>query len=257
MRLSVITVNLNNHAGLEKTIKSVVVQSFADFEYIVIDGGSTDGSVEVIKEYSSRVTYWVSEADRGIYNAMNKGIKEACGDYCLFLNSGDRFYDKDVLTKVFQTGFSEDIVYGIQLRECDGNIIEDPCLDLPYLTFGTLKKSHIPHQCTFIKRKLFESVGMYNEENRVVSDWEFIMLALFKHDCSIRRIYLPITVYDTGGISSNRDKTSQNTERARALRTHFPLIIRDYEYFEQFMNKKYIRFTLAARNFAKGLLKRG
>ena len=89
MKLSVITINFNNRDGLRKTIESVVNQTYNDFEYIIIDGGSTDGSVDVIKEYADRIDYWVSEPDKGIYNAMNKGIDVAKGEYCIFMNSGD------------------------------------------------------------------------------------------------------------------------------------------------------------------------
>ncbi len=92
MKLSIITVNLNNKDGLQKTIDSVISQTFKDFEWIVIDGGSTDGSKELIEKYSDYISYWVSEPDKGIYNAMNKGIKVAKGDYLEFLNSGDIFF---------------------------------------------------------------------------------------------------------------------------------------------------------------------
>ena len=87
MKLSIITINLNNAAGLRKTIQSVVNQTYIDFEYIIIDGFSSDGSIEVIKEYADRINYWVSEPDRGIYNAMNKGILKTSGEYIHFLNS--------------------------------------------------------------------------------------------------------------------------------------------------------------------------
>jgi glycosyltransferase involved in cell wall biosynthesis len=89
MKLSVITINYNNAIGLRKTIESVVNQTFRDYEYIIIDGGSTDGSVDVIKEYADKIDYWVSEPDKGIYNAMNKGVAAAHGEYTNFLNSGD------------------------------------------------------------------------------------------------------------------------------------------------------------------------
>ncbi|MEP7170167.1 MAG: glycosyltransferase, partial [Bacteroidota bacterium] len=97
---SIITVNLNNAAGLKKTIESVVTQTFNDVEYIIIDGASTDGSKEVIKNYETKISYWVSEKDTGIYNAMNKAIKKAKAEYCLFLNSGDSLTNKKVLNDV-------------------------------------------------------------------------------------------------------------------------------------------------------------
>ena len=111
-KLSIITVNKNNAEGLRKTIESVVCQTFKDFEYIVIDGASTDESVAVIETYLANVTYWVSKPDRGIYEAINKGIKVAVGEYCLFLNSGDYLSSDSILEKAFSYGFFEDIVYG-------------------------------------------------------------------------------------------------------------------------------------------------
>jgi len=101
MKFSIITVNYNNKTGLFNTIKSVINQTFSDFEFIIIDGGSDDGSIEVIKEYSDRITYWVSERDNGIYNGMNKGIVQAKGDYVNFMNSGDTFYSNNTLENVY------------------------------------------------------------------------------------------------------------------------------------------------------------
>ena len=97
MKYSIITVNFNNKEGLRKTIESVIHQTFHDFEFIVIDGGSTDGSADVLKEYHTQIDYWVSEPDGGIYQGMNKGIKKATGDYLNFMNSGDCFFAVDVL----------------------------------------------------------------------------------------------------------------------------------------------------------------
>ena len=101
MKLSIITINLNNDTGLNKTIESVINQTLKNFEFIIIDGGSTDRSVELIKEYAGQINYYVSEPDKGIYNAMNKGIRQAQGEYCFFLNSGDYFVNESVLEKVF------------------------------------------------------------------------------------------------------------------------------------------------------------
>ena len=112
MRISVITINYNNGVGLRSTIDSVVGQKCNDFEYIVIDGGSTDSSLNVIKEYSHKIDYWVSEPDGGIYNAMNKGVAHAHGDYCVFLNSGDCFYSDVVLNRFMNYDAIEDIVVG-------------------------------------------------------------------------------------------------------------------------------------------------
>ena len=97
MKLSIVTVNYNDAAGLERTIKSVLCQTFRDFEFIIIDGGSTDGSVDVIKRYEGRIDYWVSERDGGIYPGMNKGLRQARGEYVNFMNGGDCYHSADVL----------------------------------------------------------------------------------------------------------------------------------------------------------------
>ena len=111
MKLSIITVNLNNKTGLEKTVKSVCSQTFEEFEFIIIDGGSTDGSLDIIKRYEDNISCWVSEQDKGVYNAMNKGIKMAKGEYLQFLNSGDSLINSDVLNKVFKENKTEDIIF--------------------------------------------------------------------------------------------------------------------------------------------------
>ena len=111
-KLSVITINFNNAIGLEKTIKSVIEQKFTDFEFVIIDGDSSDGSKEIIKKYSNKISYWVSEKDKGIYNAQNKGIERAIGEYCLFLNSGDYLVDTTVFQTVFSEKRTQDIIYG-------------------------------------------------------------------------------------------------------------------------------------------------
>ena len=112
MKLSIITINYNNAIGLKKTIESLIEQSYQEYEYIVIDGGSDDGSKEVIWESLRYVSSWCSEKDTGVYNAMNKGIMRATGEYLLFLNSGDYLYDSTVLEDVTSTLSGEDIIYG-------------------------------------------------------------------------------------------------------------------------------------------------
>ena len=112
MKYSIITVNYNNKEGLRRTIESVIHQTFHDYEFIIIDGGSTDGSMDVLKEYDAQINYWVSEPDSGIYNAMNKGIAKAKGEYLNFMNSGDCFYTADVLEKVSLYNSNADFIVG-------------------------------------------------------------------------------------------------------------------------------------------------
>ena len=118
--LSIITINYNNVLGLKRTLESVTGQSYSNFEYIVIDGGSTDGSKEHILKYSDKISYWISEPDRGIYHAMNKGIAKASGEYLLFMNSGDLFYNNFILNEVIDDISKYDLIYfDILIR--DGN----------------------------------------------------------------------------------------------------------------------------------------
>lgn len=200
MKLSIVTVNLNDALGLQRTMLSVWErQTFVDFEHIVIDGASTDGSVEVIRKYANRLAYWVSEPDKGIYNAMNKGIVRAKGDYLLFLNSGD-WLDDDVLSKVFFQSQEDDIVYGnYTCVEKDGHlspmIYKRPfnCVDLLLYSIG--------HPASFIKRELFDS-ELYNEDFRIVSDWAFFVKQIIGNGCSISHIDLNISFFNSYGLTS-------------------------------------------------------
>ena len=110
--ISIITINYNNASGLEKTIRSVVEQTYNEYEYIIIDGASLDKSKEVIQEYQRYIDFWCSEKDSGIYNAMNKGIQKASGEYLLFLNSGDVLHNSAVLAAIHGFLSVQDILYG-------------------------------------------------------------------------------------------------------------------------------------------------
>ncbi|MDR2909758.1 MAG: glycosyltransferase [Bacteroidales bacterium] len=220
MKLSIITINLNNAEGLRKTLESVVNQNFTDYEYIVIDGGSTDGSADIIKQYADKITYRVSEPDNGIYNAMNKGIRVAKGEYCLFLNSGDWLMENNGLQYIFDRKPVEDIVYcDIQTEYGIRNMREKL----------TIYNSIISHQSTFIKTVLFSTVGYYNENNKIVSDWEFLINAIFKFQCSYQYISSVLTYIDNSGISSNiAFQELCQKERENVLKESFPMMYDDY-----------------------------
>lgn len=259
MKLSIITINYNNLEGLRQTIASVVGQTFHDFEYIIVDGDSTDGSKEFVsetaKKYPNLVAHAISEPDSGIYNAMNKGIRLAKGEYCLFLNSGDRLYLPTTIEEVFSNNLVEDIVYGYQYDDMNGSLRTELCIDIAYLTFDSLRRSHIPHQSTLIKRQALLSNNGYEERYRIISDWAFLMKGIFKMSLSIRRISTYIAVYDVTGISSNPDKTAQDKERADFLQREFPYIIPDYLYWDNFKKKWYMRVIFALKNCKGQLLK--
>jgi len=202
-KLSIITINLNNKEGLRKTIKSVVSQTFTDYEYIIIDGSSTDGSVEIIEEYSNNIEYWVSEPDSGIYYAMNKGINQAKGDYCLFLNSGDYFYNNAVCDMVFSCSPQEDIVYGDIV--IDYGEMQEKKSSPDKVTLCHLFKDTLWHPVSFIKRKLFETVGLYDTSFLIAGDYDFNFKAFVLHHCSQHHLSIIIAVFNTQGISSNRE----------------------------------------------------
>ena len=225
MKLSIITINFNDAAGLEKTIQSVVNQTYKDFEYIVIDGASTDGSVDIIKKYSDQLTHWVSEPDTGIYNAMNKGTRLAQGEYCLYLNSGDFLAANDVLEKAFSHNFTEDIVSG----NCINFDEKHERLKVPprNVTLFTFIEGSLPHPTSFIKRDLLNRLGGYNESYRIISDWCFFMDAMIVHQSSYRTLDLVITRFNAYGISTTQGHTESEKKR-EYLRNRFPRLLDDY-----------------------------
>jgi glycosyltransferase involved in cell wall biosynthesis len=221
-KLSIITINFNNADGLKKTIESIASQTFSDFEYIVIDGGSTDGSVEVIEKYSDKITYWVSEKDKGIFNAQNKGIEKANGEYCLFLNSGDYLVNNDVLTDVFKQNHTEDIIYGDMMIDWGNGIIRLGKMP-DTISFFQMVSDTLWHPVSFIKRQLFEQYGNYDESYKMVADYEFFFRTIIMKNVSTFHIPLPISVYNVEGLSSvSENKTIEKTERRKVLNTYLP-----------------------------------
>lgn len=237
LKLSIITINLNNTIGLEKTIESVIGQTFLDFEFIVIDGGSTDGSIDIIKQYDNKITYWVSEPDKGIYNAMNKGIRAAKGEYCLFLNSGDYLLDNNTLENVFSNNLNEDIIYG-DMIEMKNNVEINRKSYPDTLTFKHFYFDTLSHPGTFIKRQLFNKIGYYNETYVFASDWEFFLIAILKMEYSYIHINQYISYFDRTGISSEeKNYERMMNERAHIMEKLFPFFYQDYVEME-IINKK-------------------
>lgn len=198
MKLSIITINYNNHEGLKKTLDSVVAQSFKDFEWIVIDGGSTDGSRELLEEYAERFAYWVSEPDKGIYNAMNKGIGHAQGEYLQFLNSGDWLCDETALERCFSHNFDADIVYG-NLYFCHDETKKK--YEYPEkLSFSFLRDYSLGHNATFIRRAVMLE-DLYDENLKIVSDWKFLLIQALKNR-KFEHLDEMVSCFDELGISS-------------------------------------------------------
>ncbi len=260
MQLSIITITYNNLAGMRKTVDSVLAQTMNDFEWIIVDGASTDGTQEYLQEIPKRwhgatdQLHILSEPDTGIYNAMNKGIRMAHGDYLLFLNSGDSLAEVDTLAQLAQQSITTDIAYGYQYDDINGERVHEQCIDVPYITFETMRNTHIPHQSTLIRREALLRLGGYCEQYKIISDWAFIMKGLFKCDLTISRIPQYIAVYDTNGISSNADKSFQWKERADFLHREFPLFMPDYERWDRLNQNAYMKLIRGLRNIKNKLL---
>lgn len=225
MKYSIITINYNNKIGLEKTILSITSQSFNNYEYIIIDGGSNDGSTEIINKYKDKINFWVSEPDKGVYNAMNKGIAKTTGDYINFMNSGDSFHSSNTLSEIDKIIHNEDIITGSFYDETNSRIHRISKKDVTLLT---LLKETFNHQSTFYKKSLFDN-RLYDENYRIQSDSKFNMQSIIFDNCSIKVIDTIIANYDFNGISG-RDKVLVEEEWQKLLHELYPMrILKDYE----------------------------
>ena len=239
MLLSIITVNHNNLEGLKKTLDSVLEQTYSPIEYIVIDGGSTDGSKAYLEAQQKRIDYWVSEPDTGIYHAMNKGVKIAKGDYVLFLNSGDTFYSQESLSHfepLLKDGY--DLIFG-NLEVVAHNTWIKTYPETVTLTYFV--KDTLPHPATLIKRTCFNN-NMYDETLEIASDWKFFMLGICKRKFRYRYINQVIATFYHDGISSTSPELVKQ-EREQVLRDEF--------YWSLKMDKlwKNVRSKLKKSNF--------
>jgi glycosyltransferase involved in cell wall biosynthesis len=299
MKLSIITINYNNAEGLRKTLASVASQTYADIEHIIVDGGSTDGSVEIIREYvcangaqgggsqtcrtgqTSRTKVchqirWISEPDKGIYNAMNKGIRMATGEYIEILNSGDILAADDVTERMMAAlaqqvkGMENEvkgyrlkvkgeensraeinaynlssinyklntpIFYGNMIKEYpDGRRVVDRCQAKDYTpeSFYYFYRGTLNHDCAYIRRDLFEKYGLYNEDMKICSDWEWYVRAIVLGGEKTVYTNIDVTVFDMTGISESNGKNKDIIlkERCEYLESILPAaVLRDYDMF--------------------------
>lgn len=231
MKLTIVTINYNNIGGLQKTIKSVISQTDKTFEWVVIDGGSNDGSKELICDYAEFFSYFVSEPDGGIYNAMNKGIVASHGEFLLFLNSGDCFHDIDTIEQVLPLLKEKDIYVGrinsigrmnLSLEEQDD-----------YSPEGLLRKltfTWLPHQASFIRKSVFDTYGLYREDMKIVSDWWGFFRPLVIGNATISSIPVTIANYDTSGISATNRQHAVLEQNA--LLEEYPAISTYYHFYK-------------------------
>lgn len=232
MKLSIITI-CKNEPNLRRTLDSINNQTFKDFEWIVIDGKSDSKIIKIFDEYRDRINFFTSEVDRGIYNAYNKAIKKAHGEYVCFMNTGDVFYDDMVLENVFGQKQTADILYGNTniIKGKKSYIEEAPdTIDKYFFMYGTIN-----HQSCFIKTSLFKKYGLYNESYKIASDFEkFIVFA--KHNVCFKKLNLVIATYYKNGISSNKSKTHREFEKIK----HSLFSVNEFDEFEK--RKKEIKF---------------
>lgn len=258
VKLSVITINYNDLEGLRKTFESVTSQSNRNFEYIVVDGGSTDGSVDFLKENDTQINNWISEKDSGIYNAMNKGIKAATGEYLMFINSGDFLYDNNVIEKVLASVDGQyGIYYGNLIYSLEG-IPTQLWTPPDELSFSYFISDSLPHPASVIQKDLFEKHFYYSEDLRIVSDWEFFVYAVCKANVPYKHLDFTVADFDNSGTSSvaaNGEKI--RLEKMKVYQKHFPLFVPDLPVLEDGQSKRFKQVQAISQNKFKWTLLKG
>ncbi len=278
MKLTIITINYNNAEGLRKTLASVASQTYCDIEHIIIDGCSTDGSVDIIREYEDTIKQsvtieqstiqvkWLSEPDKGIYNAMNKGIEIALGkrvvdafncseqredknkgvnrseliedknkvlpDYIQILNSGDILASPDVVERMIaeieETEYPE-LLYGNMIKKdyATGKIV-GKSREVEY-SLRQYFVSTMNHDCCYIRRDVYEKYGLYDENLKIVSDWKWFLLAIGLGNVMPVYVDIDVTIFDASGISETNLEL-RNKERRQVLEEVLPpAILADYD----------------------------
>ncbi|WP_324671900.1 glycosyltransferase family 2 protein [Hymenobacter sp. GOD-10R] len=256
--ISIITVNFNNKEGLVKTLRSVFEQRRDVFEYIVVDGGSADGSIDIINAYAATIDYWSSEPDTGIYNAMNKGISKATGNYLLFLNSGDCFFDKNTIENCYNFLIDNqevDIVYGDVIVDKGVTIWRYPT----QITFPYLHGSTINHQASLIKASLFSEFGPYPEKYRLASDYWLFLIAFLNNKC-FKHVNMFMVDYDYAGISAVDNFSKYNSERLSIWNTFVPenikVLVTENILMKNFMQYKLVKLGMNLNKFYQQIFKR-
>lgn len=251
-KISIITITYNNIAGLKRTVESVFNQTYTDYEYIVIDGGSTDGSAEFLKEYDNKITYWVSEPDKGIYNAMNKGLKFAQGDYVHFLNAGDCYASNDVLSRFFSERQNISFIRGTQICNYGDHTEIWTNLGEEEVTVYDMFVNTMLHQATFIRRDLFDKYGLYDEDLKITSDWKFFFKAILGGE-KTKFENIEIVDFEMFGVSTGGGEhgTLLKQERAKVIEELMPSnYLPDYrKMYENEKNEYIVRFVKSNRFF--------
>lgn len=263
MKISIVTINYNNVEGLKRTLTSVSEQSYRDIEHIIIDGGSTDGSVDFIKEYVAanpkkdpffkHTINWVSEHDNGIYNAMNKGIEVALGrrivnsfnrseqskdknkalpNYIQILNSGDIFAASDVLERMvaeIEKAEYPELLYGNMIKKdyATGKIIGKSG-EVEY-SLRQYFSSTMDHDCCYVRRDLFDIYGLYDESLKIVSDWKWFLRAIGLGKVKPVYVDIDVTIFDASGISETNIDLRRKERRLVLKEVLSPAVLADYD----------------------------
>jgi glycosyltransferase involved in cell wall biosynthesis len=284
IKLSIITVCYNNREGLLRTMESVKRQTFKNYEYIIIDGGSTDGTVELIKEHAKSplpsrlsgtscgegqnlsrlsgreryIDYWTSEPDNGIYNAMNKGIRVAKGAYCYFLNSDDCIAAPDTLEKIFREAKEDaDIIYGnLAIRK--GSIVSRVAKSAKHIRIESFfqKTLAIHHQASFIRTNLFYEYGFYREDIKIISDWIFFFDRIILDKISIQYIDIVFSIFLTGGRSSTLNEENIMRSHLEDKGFSYTFLLRNIlrskkNYWQKFLNHCYYIQSMCRKEIFK------
>ncbi len=234
--ISIITVVYNSQQFLEGTIQSIQAQSSNNFEYIIIDGGSTDGTLDIINQYSEVVTHFISEPDKGLYDAMNKGLRIASGDYIWFVNSGDKIYDEDTITLIESIANqykTPDVIYGeTMIIDEDDKIIGMRRLKTPdKLSWKNLINGLVVcHQSIIVKRSI---APCYNLKYRISADYDWILNSL-KSSNWVENSGLIVSRYLDNGLSKNNIP--------RALKERFVIMVKNFGFFATIANHFLIAF---------------
>lgn len=228
-KISIITVCLNEAKSIGATCESICVQSFRDFEWIVIDGGSTDRTLNILRDYEDSIDCLISEQDSGIYNAMNRGARKATGEYLIFMNGGDCFASPEALEIASQTQGAQMLYGDVYLGGASGDVETYP----EVVESGYMLRKMIPHQATFYQRATFEAVGGYDESFKIAADYDLYVRLFEIERISHQHIPHPIAIFDLEGIS--------NSKEFRQLRKHENHRIRK-KYFKKYRySLKYLR----------------
>lgn len=248
LKTSIITINYNDAVGLEKTIQSVISQTYTDIEYLIIDGGSEDDSVEILEKYQDKIDYWSSEPDTGIYNAMNKGIKASKGNYLLFLNSGDVLNGATALADfVSHNHFGGDIIYGDYQYQEGEKIFPDALSPLFFI------RTSLPHQSTLFKREVFEVMGLYQEHYTIVSDRAFYVKCFLSNQFVFKHVPYSLSIFDQNGLSNNpKHKEIQAAENDTMFQEQYGVFYEDYKKMLLLQSQ----LNQAKRETVSGVLKR-